>query len=174
MSKIYVGIDPGDKGFVAVVGDSVWRHFSISDHSHRELAEYIESLAKDNIREVVVAMEEVHAIFGASAKSTFAFGEIFGFLKGLIIANGLPYHLVAPKTWQGQIWINEDKVYTYGKVNAKTGKVTKSVNTKATSLNAAARLFPNMDFRRTPACKNIDDNKVDATLIAEYARRNNL
>lgn len=174
MSKIYVGIDPGAKGFVAVVSEFGWRHFSIVDHSRRELAEYIEKLAKDNILEVVVAMEEVHAIFGASAKSTFEFGEIFGLLKGLIIAHNLPYHLVAPKTWQAQIWINEDKVYTYGKVNAKTGKVTKSVNTKATSLNAATRLFPGMDFRRTPSCKNVDDNKVDATLIAEYARRNNL
>jgi hypothetical protein len=41
-------------------------------------------------------------------------------------------------------------------------------------MNAAKRLFPNIDFRRTTKCKNLDDNKVDATLMCEYARRKNL
>ena len=49
----------------------------------------------------------------------------------------------------------------------------KEVNTKATSINAAKRLFPELDFRRTEKCDNIDDNKVDATLICEYLRRKN-
>ena len=56
---------------------------------------------------------------------------------------------------------------------SKIGTI-KQVNTKETSMNAAKRLFPNIDFRRTTKCKNLDDNKVDATLMCEYARRKNL
>ena len=41
-------------------------------------------------------------------------------------------------------------------------------------INAAKRLFPDIDFRRTSKCKNIDDNMCDAMLMAEYARRKNL
>ena len=52
--------------------------------------------------------------------------------------------------------------------------VRKEVDTKNTSYNAARRIFPEIDFRRSIRCTNFDDNKVDATLIAEYGRRNNL
>lgn len=50
----------------------------------------------------------------------------------------------------------------------------KDINTKATSFNASRRLFPNVDLRRSEKCKNLDDNKSDSLLIAEYARRKNL
>ena len=66
-------------------------------------------------------------------------------------------------------------VITYKKVKIKNKEINKKeVNTKATSINAAKRLFPELDFRRTNRCNNIDDNKVDATLICEYLRRKNL
>ena len=120
-------------------------------------------------------MEEVHAIFGSSAKATFSFGEIFGLLKGIIIASELPYNLVQPKTWQKDIWSNADVVHEYKKV-AKNGEVVTRIviNTKATSIIAARRIFPNTDLRKTPRSKNADDNKVDSLLIAEFARRHNL
>lgn len=56
------------------------------------------------------------------------------------------------------------------------GKPTKKkeVNTKKTSMNAAKRIFPNVDFRKNERCKKPDDNKIDSLLIAEYARRKNL
>ena len=50
----------------------------------------------------------------------------------------------------------------------------KVVSTKNTSINAAKRLFPSLDLRKSTKCKNIDDNKVDALLMSEYARRKNL
>ena len=49
-------------------------------------------------------MEEIHAIFGSSAKSTFSFGEIFGKLQGIIVANKISLHFVQPKIWQKQMW----------------------------------------------------------------------
>ena len=91
------------------------------------------------------------------------------------MANNIPYHLVQPKEWQSVIWINSDIVATIKEVQTKKGVVKrKEINTKKTSINAAKRLFPSIDFRRNVRCKNIDDNKVDSLLIAEYGRRKNL
>ena len=67
-------------------------------------------------------------------------------------------------------------VVTHKKVTRKDGKEInrKETDTKATSINAAQRLFPSVDFRRNEQCRKIDDNKVDALLMAEYGRRKNL
>ena len=172
-SKIYLGIDPGGKGFLTAIINGEYEFYSISDFTALELNKVLASLRERG--NVVAIMEEIHAVFGSSAKATFSFGEIFGLLKGLLIANTIPYHLIPPKTWQKEIWTNPDMVVTYKQVVVK-GKTTtrKEVNTKATSLNAALRMFPNVDFRKTERCKKPDDNKVDSLLIAEYGRRKNL
>lgn len=156
--KTYIGIDPGSKGYITILGEGGdISFFSIADNTVLQVSDF---LAFFKGKEVHCVMEEVHAIFGSSAKATFAFGEIFGLLKGLLIANEIPYTLVPPKTWQKEIWTHSDE--------EKDGN---KINTKKTSINAAQRLYPRLDLKRTPACKNIDDNKVDSLLIATYAKR---
>ena len=164
MSKRIIAVDPGSKGFFCVWDTQTdkRRYVSIADCNKAEIAAFLRDCASD--APCVAVMEEVHAIFGSSARATFSFGEIFGFLQGLFVAYNIPYILVPPKEWQKEIWTNYDKVFKSGK----------TIDTKKTSIMAAMRLFPDIDFRRTQSCKVIDDNKVDATLIAEYARRKNL
>lgn len=171
--RIYLGIDPGGKGFLTAIINGDYEFYSISDLNALELNKILASLkARGN---VVAVMEEVHAIFGSSAKATFNFGEIFGLLKGLLYANAIPFHLVPPKVWQKEIWNHGDMVFSYKQITVKDKPVTrKEINTKATSLNAALRLFPNLDFRKTSRCKKPDDNKIDSILIAEYGRRKNV
>ena len=168
MNKVYIGIDPGALGYISVDYGEGRREFcSIKDEGYHGVALFlknVKTLMGDNC---ACCMEEIHAVFGSSAKGTFSFGECFGVLQGLLIALNIPYHLVPPKTWQKEIWITQDKVY-----KSKGGK--KSIDNKPTSINAARRLFPDVDFRRTEKCKNADDNKCDATLICEYGRRKNL
>lgn len=174
MDRVYIGIDPGEKGFITVMKDKSMIFFSIKDNDFYRIDEFLKEI-KELHPTVVCVIEEVHAIFGSSAKATFSFGEINGLLKGLLIANKIPYHLVQPKKWQSEIWDNKDMVISYKNVFIK-GKETKrkEVNTKQTSLNAASRLFPGVDFRKTERCKNPDDNKIDSILLAEYGRRKNL
>lgn len=153
MREIIVGIDPGAKGAACVLRGG--NRYLLPVNPPDELIR----LLRDNAhRDIIVAIEEVHAVFGSSAKATFAFGHAVGLLHGILTALQIPYVLVPPKKWQREIWTATDN----------TG------DTKATSLNAARRLFPTMDFRRTPNCKKPDDNFIDATLICEYARRKNL
>ena len=179
MEKIVIGIDPGSLGFLSCImpnGNIEFKSINESsvDVLNKTLCGWVNQASAYEWG-IIVVMEQVHAIFGSSAKATFSFGEIFGVLKGLIMANNIPYHLVQPKEWQSVIWVNSDIVATIKEVQTKKGVVKrKEINTKKTSMNAAKRLFPSIDFRRNVRCKNIDDNKVDSLLIAEYGRRKNL
>lgn len=173
-NRVYLGIDVGSKGFITLNTGTELRFFPIADNDSYRLSDILHSI-KEEFSNVVCAMEEIHAIFGSSAKATFAFGEINGLLKGLLIANKIPYHLVQPKIWQKEIWDNKDMVVSYKNITIKDKLTTKKeINTKQTSLNAAKRIFPMVDLRKTERCKNLDDNKCDSLLISEYARRKNL
>lgn len=172
--KLYIGIDVGSKGFIAMQKDGHWEHFSIEDNDLYQLSEIMLRARLDN-DSIACVIEDVHSVFGSSAKSTFAFGFNKGYLIGLLAANQIPYTLVAPKEWQREIWTNADMVVTYKEVTVKGKKVIKKeVNTKQTSTNACKRLFPTLDLRKSERSKKIDDNKVDATLMSEFARRKNL
>lgn len=176
MEKIIIGCDPGSKGFlVAVRPDGIMDFCSIQGTRIADLNKWLGrqiTTAADYEWNIIAVVEEIHAIFGSSAKATFSFGEVFGLIKGLIYGNMIPLHLVPPKVWQKEIWVNSDMVYEYKK--REDGTTRKAVDTKKTSMNAAARLFPHVDFKKNARCKNINDNKVDCALIAEYARRKNL
>lgn len=172
--KLYIGIDVGGKGFISTQFNGVWAHYSIEDNDLYQLSEIMRSmrLKSDNL---VCVIEDVHAIFGSSAKATFAFGFNKGYLIGLLAANNIPYVLVQPKEWQREMWGNSDMVVTYKEVTIKGKKTTKKeVNTKQTSINCCKRLFPTLDLRKSERAKKIDDNKVDSILMSEYARRKNL
>jgi hypothetical protein len=173
-NRVYLGIDVGSKGFITLNTGSEFKFYSIADNDIYQLSDIFRDI-KNEYPNVVCVMELIHAIFGSSAKATFAFGEINGILKGLLMANKIPYHLVPPKTWQKEMWDNKDLVVSYKTMTVKGKDVSKKdINTKQTSINAAKRIFPNIDLRKTERCKNPDDNKVDSLLIAEYGRRKNL
>ena len=144
MEKTYIGIDPGEQGFITVLFPNGEKEFySIDENDDLDLARILKSI-KERSWEVVACMEDVHAIFGASAGSTFNFGFIKGVLKGILIAHEIPYHLVAPKDWQKEIWIHQDEIvttkqrtYTDKVAGEKTVKSYKAIDTKPTSINAA-------------------------------------
>ncbi len=176
MGKVYVGVDPGSDGFVSVImGDGVYEFMAVDGTPLQELSDYFRSLA---MLDCVAVLEDVHAVFGSSAKGTFSFGFSKGMLLALLVAHRIPYVLVAPKDWQNEVWISADKVVNTQRQTDKNGKerTIKKVDTKATSINAARRLFPSVDFRKNDSkrTKKPHDGKVDALLMAEYGRRKNL
>lgn len=172
--KCYLGIDPGSRGYLATQCNGKFNFYSIEGNDLYQLSEIMAKI-RSTYRNLVCVIEDVHAIGNSAAKSTFTFGFNKGYLVGLLAANKIPYILVQPKEWQKEIWTNPDMVVNYKKVTIKGKEITKKeVDTKNTSINAAKRLFPHIDFRKSDRCKNLDDNKVDATLMSEYARRKNL
>ena len=161
--KVYIAIDPGQKGFVSIVNvdGKVIKSFPLLKNSKVvDVVEISQNLFDLSIYEgrCHVVLEDVHSIFGSSAKSNFNFGWIVGVIEGTLSTLGLPYTKVAPKTWQ--------KVMHQG--------IAKNDDKKVMSFMACHKLFPTVDLRRTERCKNEDDNFADSLLIAEYGRRKNL
>jgi hypothetical protein len=114
-----------------------------------------------------VYVENVHAIHGCSAASTFSFGYVCGALHTAIEAARLSYTLVSPKTWQKEMFQGIPVL----RKPAPKGKKRGPVDTKKMALIAAQRLFPTIDLRASIRCKNPHEGIVDALLIAEYGRR---
>lgn len=159
--RFYIGIDPGSKGYACFhsTDDGQYHHVPLAD-TDRMIDLLNQARASGNC---IALIEQVGAMPGQGLSSTFMFGQNTGITLGLLIATGIPYVRVTPAKWQHELWDAADKVYR-----------DRKVDTKKTSANAARRLHPGMDFRRTEKCTSTDDNKVDATLICDYAERMNL
>lgn len=171
MAKIRVGIDVGKDGGIAVFVDDKLDLISVTPTIGKEidLNEFAQILNKYNVEDsdYHVVVEDVHAIFGSSAGSTFSFGWGLGILEGLLVGLSIPYTKVAPKEWQSQLWQGVKPIIKPPKGDSKK----KVVDTKATSLLAVKRLFPNIDLRKSERAKKEHDGIVDAVLMAEYCRR---
>lgn len=164
------GVDPGKQGYITVFFDDKIEFFKmpligkeIDLYSFNSIIKTIVDFSSD----IYFAIENVHAIFGASSKSTFNFGFGAGGVEGVIISNNVPFTKIPPKKWQKQMW----EGVPLQQKSSSTGK-TKVTNTKAMSLLAAKRIFPKIDLRDNNRCRKPHDGKVDSLLIAEYCRRN--
>lgn len=161
MAKYYLGFDPGAHGALSVIHEGTIDTFSFEDFDITDICQELKIIIAQN--DCYAVVEDVHSVFGSSAKSTFNFGFNKGWIIGVLTALHIPYSMIPPKEWQNGVWERCDKVMD-----------GKKVKTKETSINCAKRIFPNVDLRRTPKCKNADDGICDALLMAEYARRKNL
>jgi hypothetical protein len=187
-----IGIDPGLKGALVLLKNGNVQDVAAMPLIGKELdlTELIaileEWLGTDSEHNYAchIFIEDVHAIFGSSAAGTFTFGFVCGALRALVSSMKVPYTLVQPKKWQKVMYQgipemrNAPKKLTKAELVAKslgekvrTPKAKGSINTKAMSLVAAKRLFPNVDLRKNTSCTVAHDGIVDALLIAEFGRR---
>lgn len=142
---IYIGIDPGKSGAMAVITANA--HVYITPF---EPDAYRMELEKWRYGEPRCCLERVGAMPKQGTSSTFAFGENFGFIQGMLTAFSIPFQLVPPRKWKGEFGLNSDK---------------------QRSIDVCRRLFPGVDLRRTDKCRTDDDGMAEALLMAEYARR---
>lgn len=160
MKDYVIGIDPGKKGFMCVydAGYGGYRHYPLflGNRINREVIDALWRIS--GAREVMAVVEQVHSMPHQGVASTFSFGTSYGMILGALEALSIPYCTVTPGKWQKFI----------------CEAVDKAPNTKQMHYNAATRLFPNIDFRKSERSKKYDDNKVDATLICEYGKRKQL
>lgn len=142
---IYIGIDPGKDGALAVI----WPNESVEVVTFEE-AEYRGILHDADSRNSRCCLERVGAMPGQGVTSMFKFGENFGFIQGLLTAYGIPYELVTPQKWKKEFQVTGDK---------------------NSSIAVCRRLFPGVNLRRTERCTKDHDGMAEALLMAEYARR---
>lgn len=174
-TKAVLGIDPGKSGGLVVICDDEVVFKSIMPISGDSLdikclCDLVTGLTRQY--NLIVVLEEVHSIFGSSAGSNFTFGFVCGAIEAVVVSCGIKLIKVQPKKWQKELWANSDICYKPKKPEQKNA----SVDTKASSLNCAKRLFPNVDFRKSDSARVTKDHDgiVDACLLAEYGRIKNL
>lgn len=95
-------IDPGASGylcFLDILNSDIQFHKTTTDP--HLLIHDIKEFAPD-----ILVIEEVHSVFGSSAKANFSFGFNVGLLHGIINASNIgTIHMVQPKEWQKTLGI---------------------------------------------------------------------
>jgi hypothetical protein len=167
---IYIGIDVGLNGAISIINDDKSVKFFImptlgKTKKQIDLQKLIEIMQEH--KNSCCVIEDVHAIHGCSAGSTFAFAKACMAVEAVCAFLKIPYKLVAPKTWQKEMHEGIPKMYKPLKKNQKKP----SIDAKEMSKMAYNRLFPNLDARASDRCKNQHDGVIDSVLIAEYCRR---
>lgn len=169
MERAIIGIDPGKNGgFCLMISRQQMVYYKspvvgveIDVNGYVDILSDFKSLCTQRDLDPIILLEDVHAIHGAAASTTFKFGKAVGLVIGAAIALKIPIILVQPKKWQSKAWKGV-------KIQKKKDGAKFKTDTKATSLLAAKTLFPMEDFLATKRSKVPHDGIVDATLIAFY------
>jgi len=144
---LFMGIDPGKSGAVAIVDEEGTAVGWIGLHeTPHDVAAFMVECAP-NITFGV--LERVGARIGNSASSMFKFGTSYGFCIGALTFANIRFEIHTPSQWQKKLSLLRPKL-----TNAEKKRVNKE---------RAQQLF-------VSAHKIIHRN-ADAFLIAEYARR---
>lgn len=143
---IYIGVDPGKKGGVAIIDQANVTVIPWDD------VKFVDAMADVmNQGKCIAAVEKVGARPGQGTVSMFSFGQSYGFILGVLAAFGIPYQLVPPRKWKAE----------FGLLNTE----------KQDSVTVAKHLFPGVSLLPTERCRKESDGMSDSLLLAEYARR---
>jgi len=183
--KCYIGIDPGRDGAIVALNQSgIIVHKGVmpfDEHLNNfdflSLCKLIKGI-KDDHDSVFVITEKLSPIFGASAHNTFKLGMAYQCAIDAVKALKLGYMDIKPTVWTKLMWKGLHEIRkpetTRKNKDGTTSKVKGRMDSKAMSLQAVKKYFPSEDLKKSSRCKNFHDGIVDALLLAEYGRRNNL
>lgn len=169
--KIYVGIDIGKNGAIAVIHKKTVLTYPMpkikTELDYHELSRLV-SQFNSNSERCHVVFEKLGVIYGTSKGTAFSMGTQSGAVEMSCICRGIPYTKVRAVDWQKAMFQGVDEITR----PSSTGK--KSVrDTKAMALVAIKRIFPDLQLTFGGRALKAHDGLVDAVLMAEYARRNN-
>ena len=159
---IFIGIDPGKDGAVAVIlppqttvqlfDTPTLRVKEGSAKRNFDVAGMVALLLPFVDYHCLVSLERIHAMPGQGVTSMFSMGEGYGLWQGILAALTMPYQLVTPQRWKADLMEGAPK-------------------DKAASVLVASRLFPASanDLRGKKGAAR--DGRGDALLLAEWGRR---
>lgn len=170
MSKIYVGIDVGKNGAIAAIVDGKIQVKPMPKiKTELDYHELSITLSKLKDRDSHIVFEKLGVIFGSGKQVAWSMGEQSGAIEMSCICQGVAYTKVKAVDWQKQMFQGLDQITK----PSTTGK--KQVrDTKAMALMAVKRIFPDLKLTFGERATKPHDGLIDAVLMAEYARRNNL
>lgn len=149
MTGIYMGIDPGAAGGIAVIGPDCYYAEAMPYVAKEIDARRVSTLLRQ-YRPTMVCIEKAQAMPGQGVTSMFNYGKGFGKLLGVLESLGLPHKLVTPQAW-------------------KKAVLAGTAKDKDAAILYAMRAYPLIDLmpgkKRKP-----HDGIADAVCIADYAR----
>lgn len=141
---IYIGIDPGRDGGIAVltpeIGGVLAEAYKYSDDKLIEVIRSHEGKAR-------ACVERASARPHQGVVSMFNFGQSYGAIKGILQALDVPYSTATPQQWKKALQVTKDK---------------------QTSIDKAKSLYPGINLLATPRCHKEHDGMAEALLIATY------
>lgn len=161
--QLYIGIDPGLHGAIAVLLDhefiGVWdTPTTIVKRGKKKHTVYLpasmvgvlKQIANDLGTSISVGLEEVHAMPGQGVTSMFSMGKGSGLWEGIITALGMSLVRIPPQRWKKEMLAD-------GKGKDKQASIVRVLE-----------LFPETAPQLT---RKRDEGRAEAILIAEYLRR---
>jgi len=162
MTSIFLGIDPGMTGAIAIIDPVLSKGVGFYDtpvvnigkkgqvkheYDTQEMASVLREFAE--CRPAYVFIERQQAMPDQGVSSTFATGRGYGLWLGILTALGIPYEVIAPVTWKKKLMADMSKE-------------------KGASIIVAKRLFPQVadDLKLKK-----HHGRADALLLAEFGRR---
>lgn len=175
--KISIGIDIGSDGAYAIFIDNKLQYGKIpnvaKEPDMKQMLDIIfEAIAtaEDQVN-IHAVIEDLHSVFGSSAKSNFGFGVNNGLVIAMLQISQIAYTKVSPKKWQKVMWEGIRPIEIPTGKKDKKGNPKYKIDTKATSLIAAKRLFPKETFLASDRSTVPHNGIIDACLLAEFCRR---
>lgn len=156
-ARLFLGIDPGLSGALAVLTDAgrlvdvvsmpTEPHGKSRRVSGRELRAFLDGIttATGGAGITLCVLEQVASRPGQGAPSVFTFGRAFGAVEGVLSALAVPTDYATPQTWKRAFGLTSDK---------------------AESIRKACDLLPELAAR-----KRTTHDQAEAALLAEFARR---
>lgn len=147
----YIGIDPGNKGAIALLQDGEVTEYMAMPLVGKEIN--VRSLMAfiGQYQNPIVVIEKVHSMPKQGVASTFTFGKGYGKIIGAIEAFSYSYMLVAPHEWKKKVLAG---------MNWKKNK-------KA-SIEYCHRRYPDVNLLATEQSRKPHDGIADAICIAKY------
>lgn len=152
--KIWIGIDPGKSGAIAFLYEDGSIVFQDHNVPLQIMLDNIK-LAIQNHDVQMCMIEDVHSIYGASAKSNFMFGFNTGLMHGIIRSLDLPLGQVQPKAWQKHIGVK-------GTIKGKAVKTAVA--------EIVQSLYPKITHDIYTPRGRLIDGRTDATGIVTYCK----
>lgn len=146
---MFVGIDPGQAGGIAIIDETgdLYDHVPMPD-TRKGIADLLRQLEG---KDVVAVVEKVHSMPKQGVASTFKFGKGYGVLLGVCAVLEFKLLEPTPQAWKKKMLAGTDKG-------------------KHASIQVCENLFPTAELVQ-PRCRVPHDGVAEAILLAEYGRK---
>lgn len=141
---IYIGIDPGKNGGIAVLTPEIGGTIAeVYKYSNDRLIAVI----KAHEGQARATVEKVSARPHQGVVSMFNFGANYGAIIGILEALEVEYKTVTPQRWKRAMQVTKDK---------------------QSSIDKAKEIYKGINLRATDRCRTDHDGMAEALLIATY------